>query len=78
MASVRGQKEDSDYIQDELAEIIANHEYEMRAVPHTSYLGSWLNCFRGPISNGASNVRRTLLGILLQMFQQLTGINFIF
>lgn len=78
LASVRGQPVESEYIQEELAEIIANHEYEMRSVPQTNYLGSWLNCFRGPITNGASNVRRTLLGILLQMFQQLTGVNFIF
>lgn len=29
LASVRGQPVDSDYIKDELAEIIANHEYEV-------------------------------------------------
>ena len=69
---------DSDYIQDELAEIIANHEYEMSIVPQTTYIGGWANCFKGDLSNGSSNLRRTLLGIGMQMMQQLTGINFIF
>jgi sugar porter (SP) family MFS transporter len=78
LSSVRGQPIESEYIQDELAEIIANHEYEQQVVPQTSYLGGWANCFKGSLTNGASNVRRTLLGILLQMMQQLTGINFIF
>ncbi|KAF2122487.1 high affinity glucose transporter RGT2 [Lophiotrema nucula] len=78
LASVRGQPIDSEYIQDELAEIIANHEYEMSIVPQTSYLGSWMACFEGSISKPSSNLRRTVLGILMQMMQQLTGINFIF
>jgi len=78
LARVRGQPVDSEYIQDELAEIIANHEYEMSILPQTSYLGSWANCFSGSMSNGASNVRRSFLGIVIQMMQQLTGINFIF
>jgi sugar porter (SP) family MFS transporter len=78
LASVRGQSVESDYIQDELAEIIANHEYEQQAIPQTSYIGGWTNCFTGSITSGSSNVRRTLLGIFMQMMQQLTGINFIF
>lgn len=78
LASVRGQPIDSDYIQDELAEIIANHEYEQQVIPQTSYWAGWTNCFSGSITNGASNLRRTLLGIGLQAMQQLTGINFIF
>jgi sugar porter (SP) family MFS transporter len=78
LASVRGQPIDSDYIQDELAEIIANHEYEMNVIPQTTYLQGWANCFHGSITKGSSNVRRTILGIVLQMMQQLTGINFIF
>ncbi|KAF2738233.1 general substrate transporter [Polyplosphaeria fusca] len=78
LARVRGQPIDSEYIQDELAEIIANHEYEMSIVPETSYLGSWMACFEGKITQPSSNLRRTVLGILMQMMQQLTGINFIF
>ena len=78
LAIVRGQPLDSDYIQDELAEIIANHEYEMQVVPQTSYLGGWAACFKGSIHDGSSNLRRTVLGIMMQMMQQLTGINFIF
>ena len=51
----------------------------MSLVPPTGYLGSWKACFEGSITgNGASNARRTWLGIGLQMMQQLTGINFIF
>ena len=78
LASVRGQPIESEYIQDELAEIIANHEYEMQVTPQTTYIGGWTNCFTGSLANGSSNIRRTLLGILMQMMQQLTGINFIF
>ena len=78
LSRVRGQAVDSDYIQDELAEIIANHEYEMSVIPSSTWLGSWANCFKGSLTNGSSNIRRTLLGILMQMMQQLTGTNFIF
>jgi len=78
LSRVRGQPMDSEYIQDELAEIIANHEYEMSIVPQTSYLGSWMSCFKGKISSPSSNIRRTTVGIMIQMFQQFTGINFIF
>ncbi|KAK7193077.1 hypothetical protein DPSP01_007584 [Paraphaeosphaeria sporulosa] len=78
LARVRGQPVDSEYIQDELAEIIANHEYEMSIIPQTSYLGSWKACFKGKISAPSSNARRTTMGIFMQMMQQLTGINFIF
>lgn len=78
LAIVRGQAVDSDFIKDELAEIVANHEYEMQMIPQTSYIGSWMACFQGSIHKGNSNLRRTLLGAGMQMCQQLTGINFIF
>lgn len=54
-------------VQAELAEVRANHEYEMS-------LGkaSYLDCFRGDM------VKRQLTGMGLQALQQLTGINFIF
>ncbi|KAH8592417.1 general substrate transporter [Bisporella sp. PMI_857] len=78
LSSVRGQPSDSQYIQDELAEIIANHEYELSVIPAGGYFATWKNCFTGSITNASSNIRRTLLGIGLQMMQQLTGINFIF
>lgn len=78
LSIIRGQGIDSEYIRDELAEIIANHEYETQRIPHTSYIGSWLACFKGSIRHGNSNLRRTLLGSGIQVFQQLTGINFIF
>ncbi|KAJ4309524.1 hypothetical protein N0V94_008889 [Neodidymelliopsis sp. IMI 364377] len=37
-----------------------------------------MSCFEGKITNPASNKRRIILGICMQMMQQLTGINFIF
>ena len=54
-------------IQDELAEIQANHEHEL-SIGKASYL----DCFRGVI------LKRLLTGCGLQALQQLTGINFIF
>lgn len=62
LARVRGQPIESDYIQDELAEIIANHEYELQVIPQTTWLGSWTNCFSGSITKGNSNIRRTVVG----------------
>jgi SP family sugar:H+ symporter-like MFS transporter len=52
---------------EELAEITANHEYELS-------LGkaSYLDCFKGNLGF------RLLTGCLLQSLQQLTGVNFIF
>ncbi|CAK7219953.1 Plasma membrane low glucose sensor [Sporothrix eucalyptigena] len=54
-------------IQAELAEIQANHEYDLR-------LGasSYLDCIKGNL------LKRLLTGCFLQGLQQLTGINFIF
>lgn len=78
LAFVRGQPQDSDFIKDELAEIVANNEYEMTVIPQTSYIGSWAALFKGSLSKGNSAIRRTLLGTGMQMMQQLTGINFVF
>ncbi|KAI0109545.1 general substrate transporter [Nemania sp. FL0031] len=78
LAFVRGQPEDSAYIKDELAEIIANNEFEMANIPQMSYVQSWLACLKGDITRGDSPIRRTILGAGLQCAQQLTGINFIF
>jgi len=51
---------------EELAEIQANHEYEMN-IGSASYLA----CFKPPIR------KRQLTGIALQALQQLTGVNFV-
>jgi len=78
LARLRGQPADSEYIQQEISEIIANHEYELKVIPQGGYFTSWLNCFTGSLRNPSSNVRRTILGTSLQMMQQWTGVNFIF
>lgn len=78
LTQLRGEPEGSEYIQQELAEIVANNEYELSVIPTGGYFSSWLACFSGSLFNASSNVRRTILGASLQMMQQWTGINFIF
>jgi hypothetical protein len=62
LATVRNQLRDSVFVQDELAEIIANLEFEKAHSPHTGYIGGWLACFKGSLTDGASNIRRTIVG----------------
>ena len=78
LGRLRGQPRDSEFVQTELAEIVANHEYELQVIPQGSYFTSWINCFTGSLFEQKSNIRRTILGTSLQMMQQWTGINFIF
>ncbi|KAI9375811.1 general substrate transporter [Aspergillus egyptiacus] len=78
LGRVRGQPKDSQYVKEELAEIVANNEYEMSVIPQGGYITTWLNCFRGSIWSPNSNLRRTILGTSLQMMQQWTGVNFVF
>ncbi|KAL2352556.1 general substrate transporter [Cryomyces antarcticus] len=77
-ARLRGQPRDSEYVQQEVAEIVANHEYELQVTPQGSYFNSWIVCFKGSLRDPGSNLRRTILGTSLQMMQQWTGVNFIF
>ncbi|CAL5869715.1 uncharacterized protein PFLUO_LOCUS3945 [Penicillium psychrofluorescens] len=69
---VRGQSGTARGIQAELAEIKANFEYE-KQIASTS----WADCFKGGLA-ARGNLRRVIAGTSLQMFQQWTGINFIF
>lgn len=78
LARVRGQPESSEFVESELAEIIANHEYERQVIPAGGYFKSWANCFTGSVFKANSNLRRTILGTSLQMMQQWTGVNFVF
>ena len=70
LSILRGQPVDSQYVKDELKELIANHEYEMR-----NMRAGWIDCFRGGWKP-SSNFRRVMLGMALQMMQQWTGVNF--
>ncbi|KAJ9616087.1 Plasma membrane low glucose sensor [Knufia peltigerae] len=67
LARLRRLPEDHPSIQEEVAEIQANHEFEL-ALGQASYL----SCIKKPIR------KRLLTGIFLQALQQLTGVNFIF
>lgn len=67
LARIRGQPSDSGYVTEELAEIIANHEYETELIPADTYWSSWTACFRGSLRDPGSNLRRTILGTSLQM-----------
>ncbi|CAK3833072.1 glucose transporter rco-3 [Lecanosticta acicola] len=78
LARLRGQPGDSEYIEAELAEIVANEEYERSVIPAGSWFQGWANCFSGSVFKSNSNLRKTILGTSLQMMQQWTGVNFIF
>ncbi|KAG0680161.1 hypothetical protein C6P40_002978 [Pichia californica] len=78
LSILRQQPEDSKFVQEEIAEIIENHEREMALIPNQTYIQSWTSCFKGSLRDQSSNLRRTILGTSLQMMQQWTGINFIF
>jgi sugar porter (SP) family MFS transporter len=78
LARLRGQPAESEYVQVELAEIVANEEYERALIPSSSWFSSWANCFKGGLGRSNSNLRKTILGTSLQMMQQWTGVNFIF
>merc|ERR1712225_179925 len=78
LSKLRGQPRDSEYVQVELSEIVANEEYERAIIPEAGWFSSWANCFKGSLWQSKSNLRRTILGTSLQMMQQWTGVNFIF
>jgi len=70
LSRLRGQPADSEYILFELAEIVANEEYERAIIPTTGWFSGWANCFTGSLWEQKSNLRRTILGTSLQMMQQ--------
>ncbi|OJD28915.1 high affinity glucose transporter rgt2 [Diplodia corticola] len=67
LAQLRRLPQDHPAVVEELAEIVANHHYEM-SVGTASYL----ECFKGTLG------KRLMTGCFLQALQQLTGVNFIF
>lgn len=78
LARLRSQPADSEQVRFELAEIVANNQYELQINPHTSYVASWTNCLRGGLRHPSSNLRRTIIGTSMLAFQQWGGANFIF
>jgi sugar porter (SP) family MFS transporter len=78
LARLRGQPADSEYVEAELSEIVANEEYERSIIPAGGWYQGWANCFRGSVWKSNSNLRKTILGTSMQMMQQWTGVNFIF
>lgn len=67
LARLRGQPADSEYLEAEIAEIVANEEYEAALLPDGGWLSGWLNCFRGSLFKSNSNLRKTILGISVQV-----------
>jgi len=67
LARLRRLPVDHESIKEEIAEIRANHEFEL-----TLGTATYLDCFRG------TNFRRVVHGTVIQALQQLTGVNFIF
>ncbi|KAL2813036.1 general substrate transporter [Aspergillus cavernicola] len=67
LAKLRRLPEDHLAVREELAEIRANHQYEISLGK-----GGYRECFQGNL------FKRLMTGCLLQALQQLTGINFIF
>ncbi|KAK3389769.1 general substrate transporter [Podospora didyma] len=86
LEKLRCRPKEDDMIHAELQNMVRNHEHEMEMVNHRkevdsatdTYWASWADCFRGPWRERSSNFGRTLLGSSIQMFQQVTGVNFIF
>ncbi|KAI1284379.1 general substrate transporter [Xylaria sp. FL0933] len=78
LSHLRGQAATSEFVKDELAEIITNYEHERSLMPAGGYWSTWIMCGRGSLKKGSSNLRRTILGTALQMMSQWTGVNFVF
>lgn len=78
LVRLRGQPADSQFVEAELSEIIANEEYERALIPSSGWVSGWANCFTGSLFKQSSNLRKIILGTSLQMMQQWTGVNFIF
>lgn len=71
LSIVRGRPIGAQGIQAELWEIQLNYNFQLDVASN-----GWLDPFRGG-TKLSGNLRRTLLGTFLQMFQQWTGVNFI-
>lgn len=71
LTSLRGQPDDSEFVQAELAEIVANHEYELQVIPQVCFLSCPALIFR--VSNHFSGLIPRFLGKLLQRLSLASG-----
>jgi len=69
LSSFLGPDPTSSRVQMDLSELIDSYNKE--------HSGAWGDCFTGGWGRG-SNLRRTMLGLMIQLGQQITGINFMF
>ncbi|KAF8866522.1 general substrate transporter [Acephala macrosclerotiorum] len=74
LAQIHRKDADSKFIEDEYKLIADSYREELAAGAADS---GFIDCFKGGFNRG-SNLHRTLIGTSIQMFQQLTGVNFIF
>ncbi|KAE8447451.1 hypothetical protein EG329_010724 [Mollisiaceae sp. DMI_Dod_QoI] len=74
LAQIYRRSADSDFVEQEYKVLEESYQAEMAAGAANA---SFLDCFKGGFNRG-SNLHRTFIGTSIQMFQQLTGVNFIF
>ncbi|KUJ22569.1 MFS sugar transporter-like protein [Mollisia scopiformis] len=74
LSTIWGEPETSDMVENEYKLIEDSYTAERDSGAAKATI---LDCFRGGCKSG-SNLHRTFIGISIQMFQQLTGVNFIF
>ncbi|PLB49338.1 putative sugar transporter [Aspergillus steynii IBT 23096] len=63
LSFIREQPIASGYIQNDLAEIVSNHQYETTVNPEKGRFSSWAICFKGPISK-PSSLTTTLVNVV--------------
>ncbi|KAK4188894.1 hypothetical protein QBC35DRAFT_179794 [Podospora australis] len=82
IARLRGKSCDDEEVKLEMDQLITDLNFSHNGGPmptkFDSYWDSWKLCFLGSADDRTGYLRRVLLGMTIMMFQQITGINFIF